>query len=52
MQVYAGPYLPEPGAGLQVASVGGTEWKSPEINTDSSGHSGGINTGDVGGLNI
>ena len=50
MRVFPGPSLPEPGACLQLAGTGGTEWKYPYINTYARGWSGDINNIDLGSL--
>ena len=52
MQVFPDPYLPEPGVGLNLTGVGDTEWQAPERRRDSSGRSGGINTGNTGSFKI
>ena len=50
MWLCPGKFLPEPGAGLQLAGARATEWQSPEIKTYARGQSGVIRTGEDGGL--
>ena len=52
MRVCPGLSLPEPGACLQLAGAGATEWQAPVSKMYASGRSGGIKTGDVGSLEI
>ena len=50
IRVFMGLSLPEPGTGLQLASVGDTEWQAPARKSYSRGRIGGIKTGYLGSL--
>ena len=52
MQVCTGLYIPEIGAGLQLAGAGDMEWQDPLSKTYASRQSGGINIVDAGSLKI
>ena len=52
MWVCPGPYLPEPGSGIQLSGVGAMEWQAPTRKMYDQGRSGGIKNENAGILGI